>query len=93
MPERPASVPRRSRLSEHGIDLLRGTGRLAGPGVVEVDGVPHTADHVVLASGADSVMPPVPVVRELEGVWTSREATALKTLRRAIAAAQRPVSA
>ena len=26
-------------LADHGIDLLRGTGRLAGPGVVEVDGV------------------------------------------------------
>ena len=29
-------------LADHGIDLLRGTGRLAGAGVVEVDGVqPH----------------------------------------------------
>ena len=26
-----------------------GTGRLAGPGVVEVDGVRHTAEHVVVA--------------------------------------------
>jgi hypothetical protein len=26
-------------LADHGIDLLRGTGRLAGVGVVEVDGV------------------------------------------------------
>ena len=31
-------------LADHGIDLLRGTGRLAGTGVVEVDGVRHTAD-------------------------------------------------
>ena len=62
-------------LADHGIDLLRGTGRLAGPGVVEVDGVRHTADHVVLANGADPVVPPVPGLRELEGVWTSREAT------------------
>src|SRR3954453_11524727 len=30
-----------------GIDLLRGTGRLAGTGVVEVDGVRHTAEHFV----------------------------------------------
>ena len=59
----------------NGIDLLRGTGRLAGPGVVEVDGVRHTADHVVLANGADPVVPPVPGLRELEGVWTNREAT------------------
>ena len=57
-------------LADNGIDLLRGTGRLAGPGVVEVDGVRHTADHVVLANGADPVVPPVPGLRELDGVWT-----------------------
>jgi pyruvate/2-oxoglutarate dehydrogenase complex dihydrolipoamide dehydrogenase (E3) component len=43
-------------LADHGIDLLRGSGRLAGMGVVEVDGVRHTADHVVLANGADHVV-------------------------------------
>ena len=59
-------------LADNGIDLLRGTGRLAGPGVVEVDGVAHSADHVVLANGADPVVPPVPGLRELDGVWTSR---------------------
>ncbi|HEY3946142.1 MAG TPA: FAD-dependent oxidoreductase, partial [Solirubrobacteraceae bacterium] len=46
-------------LADHGIDLVRGRGRLAGTGVVEVDGVSHTADHVVLANGADPVIPPV----------------------------------
>ena len=30
-------------LASHGIDLFRGTGRLAGTGVVEVDGARHTA--------------------------------------------------
>ncbi len=65
-------------LADHGIDLLRGSGRLAGPGVVEVDGVRHTADHVVLANGADPVVPPVPGLRELDGVWTNREATSMK---------------
>src|SRR3954453_23199175 len=44
-------------LGGHGIYLLRGTGRLAGPGAVEVDGERHTADHVVLANGADPVIP------------------------------------
>src|SRR4051795_12779331 len=65
-------------LADNGIDLLRGSGRLAGPGAVEVDGVRHTADHVVLANGADPVVPPVPGLRDLEGVWTSREATSMK---------------
>jgi dihydrolipoamide dehydrogenase len=69
-------------LAEHGIDLLRGHGRLAGTGVVEVDGVRHTAEHVVLAAGADPVIPPVPGLRELEGVWTNREATGMKEVPR-----------
>src|SRR5258707_13808081 len=67
-------------LASQGIDLLRGTGRLAGTGVVEVDGVRHTAEHVVLANGADPVVPPVPGLRELEGVWGTREATSMKAV-------------
>ena len=35
----------------------------------------HTAEHVVLATGADPIVPPVPGLRELDGVWTNREAT------------------
>jgi dihydrolipoamide dehydrogenase len=66
----------------HGIDLLRGTGRLAGPGVVEVDGVRHTAEHVVLANGADPIVPPVPGLQELEDVWTNREVTGMKEVPR-----------
>ncbi len=69
-------------LANRGIELLRGSGRLAGPGVVEVDGVRHTADHVVLANGADPVVPPVPGLRELDGVWSSREATSMTTVPR-----------
>jgi pyruvate/2-oxoglutarate dehydrogenase complex dihydrolipoamide dehydrogenase (E3) component len=69
-------------LADHGIDLIRGTGRLNGPGVVEVDGGRHTADHVVLANGADAVIPPVPGLRDLDGVWTSREVTSMKAIPR-----------
>ena len=69
-------------LAGKGIDLLRGTGKLAGTGVVEVDGVRHTAGHVVLATGADPVIPPVPGLRELDGVWTNREATGMKAIPR-----------
>ena len=69
-------------LAGKGIDLLRGTGRLAGPGVVEVDGVRHTARHVVVATGADAVVPPVPGLRELDGVWTNREVTGMKAVPR-----------
>lgn len=69
-------------LEEKGIDLLRGTGRLAGPGVVEVEGVSHTAEHIVVATGSDPVMPPVPGLTELEGVWTNREVTGMKAVPR-----------
>jgi pyruvate/2-oxoglutarate dehydrogenase complex dihydrolipoamide dehydrogenase (E3) component len=69
-------------LANHDIDLLRGTGRLAGTGAVEVDGVRHTAEHVVVATGSDPIVPPVPGLRELEGVWGTREATGMKAVPR-----------
>lgn len=69
-------------LADNGIDLIRGTGRLAGTGAVEVDGVRHTAEHVVLANGADAIIPPIPGLRELEGVWTNREVTGMKAVPR-----------
>jgi dihydrolipoamide dehydrogenase len=65
-------------LANHSIDLIRGTGKLGGPGVVEVDGVHHTAEHIVLANGADPIVPPVPGLREVEGIWTNREVTGMK---------------
>jgi pyruvate/2-oxoglutarate dehydrogenase complex dihydrolipoamide dehydrogenase (E3) component len=69
-------------LADRGIDLLRGTGRLAGIGVVEVDGVSHTAEHIVVATGADPFVPPIPGLRDLEGVWGTREATSMKAVPR-----------
>ena len=69
-------------LADSGIALLRGIGRLAGPGAVEVDGVRYTAAHIVLANGAEPIIPPIPGLRELDGVWTSREATSMKAVPR-----------
>src|ERR1700730_13435417 len=69
-------------LTDRGIALLRGTGKLAGTGAGEVDGERHTAGHVVIAAGADPIVPPVPGLRELDGVWTSREVTAMKAIPR-----------
>jgi pyruvate/2-oxoglutarate dehydrogenase complex dihydrolipoamide dehydrogenase (E3) component len=69
-------------LAGRGIDLLRGTGRLAGPGVIEVDGHRHTADHIVIATGSAPTVPPIHGLRELEGVWGTREATSMKAVPR-----------
>ena len=40
-------------LTDRSIELIRGNGRLAGTGAVEVDGRRYTAEHVVVALGAD----------------------------------------
>src|SRR5215218_3875487 len=51
-------------LEEAGIDLHRGSARLAGPGAVLVGDARLTAGHVVLATGSDPVIPPVPGLRD-----------------------------
>jgi pyruvate/2-oxoglutarate dehydrogenase complex dihydrolipoamide dehydrogenase (E3) component len=60
-----------------GIEVLRGHGRLAGPHTVTVEGNTYTAQHIVLAAGSDPLIPPVPGLSELQGVWTNREVTGL----------------
>jgi dihydrolipoamide dehydrogenase len=50
--------------------------------VVEVNGVRHAARHVVLATGSDPIMPAIPGLRELEGVWTNRGVTGMKAVPR-----------
>src|SRR3954447_8060105 len=67
-------------LADNGIALIRGAGKLAGVGAVEVGGKTYTADTVALASGADPITPPIPGLREAEGVWTNREATGMKAV-------------
>src|SRR4051794_41790896 len=56
-------------LADNGIDLLRGSGRLAGTGVVEVDGVRHTAEPVAGGAGPAPPRPPVPRLRGPGGRW------------------------
>jgi pyruvate/2-oxoglutarate dehydrogenase complex dihydrolipoamide dehydrogenase (E3) component len=67
-------------LADRGIALIRGHGRLAGAGVVEVDGVTYTAEHVILANGADPIVPPVQGLKGLDGVWGTNEATGMKAV-------------
>jgi pyruvate/2-oxoglutarate dehydrogenase complex dihydrolipoamide dehydrogenase (E3) component len=64
-------------LEGKGIEVLRGSARLAGPGRVDVGDETFSADHVVIATGSDPLVPPLPGLRELDGIWTNREVTAL----------------
>jgi pyruvate/2-oxoglutarate dehydrogenase complex dihydrolipoamide dehydrogenase (E3) component len=65
-----------------GIDVLRGAGRIAGPGRVAVGARTYRAGEIVVATGSDPVIPPVPGLRELDGIWTNREATGLRQVPR-----------
>lgn len=67
-------------LDGKGIDLIRGTGRIDGPGRVDVDGVEYVTDHIVVSTGSSPLIPPIPGLRELDGVWTNREAAAVREI-------------
>jgi dihydrolipoamide dehydrogenase len=69
-------------LADRGIAPIRGMGRLAGTGAVDVDGRRSTAGHVVIATGADPAVPPIPGLREFDGVWGTREATGMTAVPR-----------
>src|SRR2546425_1005011 len=65
-------------LEERGVTLVRGRGRIAGERRVEVDGRTLTAGRaVVVATGSEPVMPPIPGLAEARP-WTNREATTAK---------------
>ena len=69
-------------LVARGIDLLRGSGRFVGPGIVDVDGVRVSAREVVIATGSDAVVPSIPGLAQLDGVWGTREATSMTAVPR-----------
>ncbi|MFN2612414.1 MAG: NAD(P)/FAD-dependent oxidoreductase [Solirubrobacterales bacterium] len=66
------------RLEHKGAQLLRGQAKIAGPGRVEVGGELYRGERIVIATGSAAGMPPIEGLSEIEGVWTNREATAVK---------------
>ena len=46
-------------LEKNGIDLIRGAGRIAGPGRIAVDGDSYSAGHIVIATGSEPAIPPI----------------------------------
>jgi pyruvate/2-oxoglutarate dehydrogenase complex dihydrolipoamide dehydrogenase (E3) component len=54
--------------------LVRGEGRVARPGVVEVDGQELPYDRLVLATGSRPLIPPIDGLDSVE-YWTNRDAT------------------
>ena len=62
-----------------GATVVKGSGRLAGPRRVEVDGRHLEADHIIIATGAEAITPPIDGLNDAQ-VWTNREATALREI-------------
>ena len=67
---------------DKGIDVIRGSGSIAGPGQLEVDGTSYAAKDIVISTGSYPFLPPIEGLRDLDGVWTNREVTALKEVPR-----------
>jgi dihydrolipoamide dehydrogenase len=61
-------------LEEWRCRLVRGEGRVARPGVVDVDGQELPYDRLVLATGSRPLIPPIEGLDSVE-YWTNRDAT------------------
>ena len=64
-----------------GVRVFKDAGRLAGPGRVEVGGQTLDTGAVIVATGAEPIIPPLPGLAEA-GFWTNREATSLEEIPR-----------
>jgi pyruvate/2-oxoglutarate dehydrogenase complex dihydrolipoamide dehydrogenase (E3) component len=66
-------------LTDRGIELIRGDGRLVGDGDVDVENRRLHADEIILATGSHTRVPPIEGLLETR-YWTNREATGVKQL-------------
>jgi pyruvate/2-oxoglutarate dehydrogenase complex dihydrolipoamide dehydrogenase (E3) component len=65
--------------ADKGVTVVRGAGRLDGPGRVRVGDELLQADRILIATGSETNVPPIDGL-EQAGFWTNREATTLKTV-------------
>ncbi|MEQ4209350.1 NAD(P)/FAD-dependent oxidoreductase [Actinopolymorpha sp. B17G11] len=63
----------------NGATVIKGEGRLAGPGQVAVDGEVLTAENIIISTGSTQAWPDVEGLDQVP-VWTNREATNLKEI-------------
>src|SRR3954452_22291152 len=68
-----------SWLTDRGIALYRGNGRIAGDGIVDIEGRTLRTDHIAQTTGSHTAVPPIDGLADT-AYWTNREATAVHHL-------------
>ena len=68
-----------ARYEDRGVTVIKDTGLIAGPGRVEANGRVLETEAIIVATGADAVVPPIPGLAEA-GYWTNREVTDLTVI-------------
>lgn len=61
---------------DRGVTVIKGAGRLAGPGRVEVDGRTLETERILIATGSTSSIPPIDGLDQVD-YWTNRETSAM----------------
>ncbi|MFF0944920.1 dihydrolipoyl dehydrogenase family protein [Kocuria sp. CPCC 205300] len=65
--------------TDQGATVIRGEARLTGPGRIRIGDRELTAEHVVVATGSEAVVPPVEGLEEITA-WTNRETYTVRDL-------------
>ena len=64
---------------DRGVSVFKASGRIVGPGRVDVGSQVLETHHVIVATGSDPWIPEIPGLAEA-GYWTNREATTLREI-------------
>ncbi|MCW2131699.1 dihydrolipoyl dehydrogenase family protein [Arthrobacter sp. VKM Ac-2550] len=65
--------------AKHGAEVVKEEARLTGPRRIRAGGRDITAEHIIIATGADAVIPPLEGIEQITA-WTNRETYTASTL-------------
>lgn len=65
--------------AKHGAEVVKEEARLTGPGQVRAGDRDITAEHIIIATGSDAVIPPLEGIEQITA-WTNRETYTASTL-------------
>jgi pyruvate/2-oxoglutarate dehydrogenase complex dihydrolipoamide dehydrogenase (E3) component len=70
--------------SKQGVLVIKGAARITGPGRIEADGRELTAEHILIATGTEAVIPHLDGIENITA-WTNRETYTATTLPQRVA--------